>query len=692
MATKDFFVEIGTGELPPKALRLLSEAFTSSIRNSIESAGLAFGSIDAFATPRRLAVRVSSLDETQPDKAVERTGPAVSAAYDKDGNPTPAAAGFARSCGVALEDLEQVEKDGVLKLSYRSLSKGSETSSLLPDMVSRALASLPIPKKMRWGSSREEFVRPVHWIVLLFGESVLPAKILDIESGNLSRGHRFMHSGPIEILAAADYESLLERAFVIANYDVRKETIRRLVMEQGAQLGAEVIIEEDLLEEVTALVEWPVALTGRFDEHFLSVPREALVSSLKSHQKCFYLLDSAGQMLPNFITVSNIVSADPAQVIAGNERVIRPRLSDAKFFFDTDRKRTLASRQEQLKTIVFQQELGTVFEKSKRVAGLSAFIAKQLSASASWCERAALLSKCDLVTDLVSEFAELQGIAGYYYALHDQEPEEVALALNEQYMPRFSGDELPSTMTGSVLAIADKLDTIVGLFAIGQPPTGSKDPFALRRAALGILRIVVEKELDLDILLCIRSACDQYASLSLPNGLDEQVFDFLLDRFRAWYQAEGISAEVFQAVFHLKPTKPLDFNLRVRAVHRFSQLPEAQSLASANKRVSNILQKESAELDSKLAVDPGLFKEPAEQQLADALENCRIVAEPLFRNREYTEGLEALAGSKQAIDQFFENVMVMDDDLELRNNRIRLLGALRTLFLQVADISYLHRS
>ena len=692
MATRDFFVEIGTGELPPKALRQLSAAFTAGIRSALDAAALKFVSIDSFATPRRLAVRVTGLEEKQADKAVERTGPAVAAAYDKEGKPTPAAAGFARSCGVELEALEQVEKDGILKLTYRSTSKGSETKALLPDMVVSALASLPIPKKMRWGSSREEFVRPVHWIVMLFGSEVLPATILGIETGNLSRGHRFMHAQAIEISSAAQYEALLEKAFVVVDYDARKEIIRRLVTEQGEQLGATVIIEEDLLDEVTALVEWPVALTGRFDAHFLSVPREALVSSLKSHQKCFYLLDEHNQLLPNFITVSNIISQDPAQVIAGNERVIRPRLSDAKFFFDTDRKQTLASRQEKLKTIVFQQELGTVFEKSARVMQLSGYIATQLSASSPWCERAALLSKCDLVTDLVSEFAELQGIAGYHYALHDEEPEEVALALNEQYMPRFSGDQLPSTTTGCVLAIADKLDTIVGLFAIGQPPTGSKDPFALRRAALGILRIIVEKELDLDILQCIQNACEQYSTLKLPEGLDTQVFDFLLDRFRAWYQAEGVSAEVFQSVFQLKPTKPWDFNLRIRAVHRFSQLAEAQSLASANKRVSNILQKQQNSTDTDKAVDPSLFKEPAEQQLADILEKSRKIAEPMFQRREYTAGLESLASSKQAIDNFFENVLVMDEDLVLRGNRIKLLGELRTLFLQVADISYLHQS
>ncbi len=691
MLTNDFLVEIGTGELPPKALRQLSEAFCANLRNALESAGLGFSEITTFATPRRLALRVTSLDEHQADKHVERLGPAVSAAFDSTGNPTPAAAGFARSCGVDISALEHVERDGVAKLMHRSHIKGSDTRSLLPDMLEKALASLPIPKKMRWGSSRVEFVRPVHWVVMLFGKDVIPAQILGIHTGRLSRGHRFMHAAEVSISDPAEYESLLEQAFVIVNYDKRKAKVRALVEEQATQLHAKVVIEEDLLEEVTALVEWPVALTGRFDAHFLSVPREAIVSSLKAHQKCFYLLDQQDQLLANFITVSNLVSTDAAQVIAGNERVIRPRLSDAKFFFDTDCKQALFTHREQLKTIVFQQSLGTVFEKSERVVGLSRFIATELDASVAWCERAAALSKCDLVTNLVSEFAELQGLAGYYYALNDKEPEEVAIALNEQYMPRFSGDQLPGSKTGCVLALADKLDTIVGLFAIGQPPTGSKDPFALRRAALGILRIIVEKSLDLDLLRTIHQACNQFPGLALPDGLAQQVFDFLLDRFRAWYQAEGISAEVFQSVYFLKPTKPLDFDLRVQAVHRFSKLPEAQSLASANKRVSNILQKELANQEI-APTNPELLKEDAEKALSDTLRECRRVAEPLFQKRQYAQGLEVLSGSKQAIDDFFDRVLVMDEDLALRHNRINLLNELRTLFLQVADISYLHTS
>ena len=688
MTKHDFLVEIGTGELPPKALRSLSEAFLANTRAAFVSAGLAFDDIEGFATPRRLAIRARGLIEFQPDKSVERTGPAVAAAYDKDGNPTPAAAGFARSCGVALNELEQAEKDGVLKLVFRTVAKGGETRSLIPEIIAKALSALPIPKKMRWGVSRDEFVRPVHWVVMLYGEDVIPSTILGIHAGKTSRGHRFMHPAPVPILAAADYESTLRAAKVLVNYEERKSLIRTLVEAEGSRLNARVVIEDDLLEEVTSLVEWPVALTGRFDEHFLDVPSEALISSMKSHQKCFYLLDAEGSLLPNFITLSNIESTDPAQVIAGNERVIRPRLSDAKFFFDTDRKISLEARTEQLKSIVFQQELGTVHEKSARVSQLCLAIAAELHADSAMCQRAALLAKADLVTNLVSEFAELQGIAGYYYAIHDGEPREVALALNEQYMPRFSGDELPSTLTGCVLAIADKLDTIVGLFAIGQPPTGSKDPFALRRAALGILRIIVEKNLNLDLLSSIQVACQQYARLPLKEGLDLQVFDFLLERFKAWYQSEGISAEVFQSVLSLKPSKPLDFNLRIHAVHQFSQRPEAQSLASANKRVSNILQKQGGKGGS-AAIDPALFKHNAEAALVRVLEGCRHKTSPLFAERKYAEGLEILASSKSSIDAFFDAVLVMDDDLAVRQNRMNILQELRSLFLEVADISCL---
>jgi len=693
MTVKDFLVEIGCGELPPRALQTLSAAFTSGVTKGLKDAGLEFGVVEQFAAPRRLAVRVSALESFQKDIAQEKFGPAVISAYDKEGNPTPAAAGFARSCGVDISALEKIQKDGVEKLVFRSINKGRSTAELLPDIIADALAKLPIPRKMRWGSSREEFVRPVHWILILSGSDVIQTTILGIPSDNYTRGHRFHHNQPIVIEKPADYETLLyTTGKVQADYQKRKEKVRSLVLAEAALLSAEVVIDEDLLNEVTSMVEWPVALTGRFDTAFLDVPAEALISSLKNHQKCFYLLDKQGKMLPNFIAVSNIESRDPAQVISGNERVIRPRLADAAFFYETDKKQTLESRQEQLKSIVFQQELGTVFDKSVRVASLAGFIAEQLNANKAWCERAALLSKCDLLSNMVSEFAELQGIMGYHYALHDREPDEVAIALNEQYLPRFSGDSLPSSMTGSVLAIADKLDTIVGLFMIGQPPTGSKDPFALRRAALGILRILVENQLDLDIVDSVRFAAQAYANTvgSKPE-VAAQVFDFLLERFRAWYQLENVSAEVFQSVFVLRPSRPLDFNQRIKAVHRFSQLPESSSLASANKRVSNILQKQESDASDPV-VDVSLFSEDAEKELAQLIAEKSAQVKPLFSEGRYTEGLELLAETKPAVDRFFDEVLVMSDDPHVRANRLTLISQLRNLFLEVADISCLQPS
>ncbi len=690
MSAQDFLVEIGCGELPPKALHTLASAFCSGIEKGLQNAGLSFASIEQFAAPRRLAVRVRALQAAQADASQEKLGPAVTAAFDKEGKPTPAAAGFARSCGVEVDALERTDKDGVQKLVFRSTRKGESTVALLPQIVSSSLGKLPIPRKMRWGSSREEFVRPVHWVVMLFGEEIVHTRILGIHSGNQSRGHRTHHNGPLLIERPADYETVLEQTGKVqASYEKRKERVRELVQAEAHRLSARVVIDEDLLDEVTSMVEWPVALTGKFDEHFLAVPTEALISSLKNHQKCFYLLDDKGSMLPNFIAVSNIESRDPAQVIAGNERVIRPRLADAAFFYQTDKNQTLASRQDKLRSIVFQQELGTVHDKSQRVARLARYVAAQLGSDQDWAERAALLSKCDLLSNMVSEFAELQGIMGYHYARHDGEPEEVALALNEQYMPRFSGDELPSSPTGSVLAIADKLDTIVGLFAIGQPPTGSRDPFALRRAALGVLRILVEKKLELDLVKTIAVACESYQDLGKGKPeLAGQVFDFLLERFRAWYQAEGVSAEVFQSVLALKPASPLDFDMRVKAVNAFSRLPESASLASANKRVANILQKQDLQAEN-LQLDPALLSEDAERELAALIQSKSQQLEPLFAQRNYAEGLTQLAETRSSVDRFFDDVLVMAEDEQIRLNRLALISQLRQLFLRVADISCL---
>lgn len=690
---KDFLVEIGCAELPPKALRGLLEAFVAGLQAGLDNAGLSYANIVPFTSPRRLAARVEGLAVKQADSTVERLGPAVKAAYDKEGNPTPAAAGFARSCGVDISELATVEKDGVEKLVYRADKAGELTETLLPGIVSAALAKLPIPRKMRWGSTRDEFVRPVYWLVMLFGDDVIDTELFGIRSGRVTHGHRFHCPEPITLAYPAEYEQkLLSPGHVIADYALRRTKVRELVEAQGQVLKAEVRIDDDLLEEVTSMVEWPVALTGRFDEHFLSVPPEALISSMKNHQKTFYVVDAAGKMLPNFVAVANLESKDPAQVVAGNERVIRPRLADAAFFFETDRKQTLASRLEQLGTIVFQQQLGTVEQKSRRVSALAADMAAGLGANAEHCARAALLGKCDLVSNMVAEFPELQGIMGYYYALHDNEPEDVALAINEQYQPRFAGDAVPSSTTGAVLAVAEKLDTICGLFAIGQPPTGSKDPFALRRAALGVLRILVEKSMDLDLQHSIEQALSAYRQqgLDVPADTGTQVFEFMLERFRAWYQGEGVSAEVFQSVMELKPARPLDFSFRVAAVQQFSQLPESAALAAANKRVSNILQKqEGAAAES---VNATLLSDPAEKALADAISTMAATVAPLFKQREYSKGLEALAGMRSVVDSFFDDVLVMAEDEAVRNNRLALLRELRVLFLHVADISYLHKA
>ena len=692
MSTRDLLIEIGTEELPPKALSNLSRAFEELVCVALKKSDLAFDSAQRFATPRRLAVLITALQTAQEDKLIEKVGPAVAAAFDDDNNPKPAALGFAKSCGVEVADLARIEKDGVEKLAYSSQHKGQQTSDLLPEIVSQALAQLPVPKRMRWGSSREEFVRPVHWLVLLFGEQIIGLEIYGVTSGRITFGHRFHNNNEIAIDAATGYDECLEETGgVIPDFAKRKELVRNLVIEEGKKSKATTVIDESLLDEVTALVEYPVALTGNFDDDFLQVPPEALILAMKSHQKCFYLVDDDQNLLPKFVTVSNIVSKDPAQVIEGNERVIRPRLADARFFFETDKQSPLASRMEPLKKIVFQDKLGTVFEKSERVASLSKAIAEDLGLDVALCERAALLSKCDLLTSMVGEFADLQGLMGSYYAQHDGEPDAVSQALNEQYLPRFAGDRLPESMPGAVLAIADKLDTMVGLFGIGQPPTGSKDPFALRRSAIGILRILVEKQLDLDIIKTIESAITCHTHNGLLPETGEQVFDFLLERFRSWYLESGISSDIFQSVFVLKPARPLDFHHRIQAVDRFNKLPEAVALAAANKRVSNLLSKQDEVSDTSQS-QTGLLQEVAEKSLYDAIQSKILEVAPLFDKGDSSAGLQSLSTLKVPVDEFFDTVLVMHDDEGIRKNRLALLQQLRSLFLQTADISYLHSS
>ena len=689
MSYKDFLVEIGTEELPPKALRTLSDAFSKGILDGLTEAGISFGATKSFAAPRRLALQISDLALQQADKEIEKKGPSKKAAFDDQGQPTPALLGFTGSLGIEPDALEEMETPKGAWLIYRSVEAGKATNELIGDIVAQSLAKLPIPKRMRWGAQKEEFVRPVQWVLMLLGADVVPGETLGIAHGNTTRGHRFMSSGELEVKTPDSYENiLLDQGKVIADYDSRKALIKKGVEEIAKTVNGLAIIDEDLLDEVNSLNEWPTPLLGNFDHAFLSVPAEALISSMAEHQKYFHVLGNDQKIMPHFITISNIESKDPAQVISGNERVIRPRLSDAAFFFETDKKTTLESKREALKNTVFQTKLGTVFDKTERVSKLAQRIAKAIGSDEDKALRAGQLAKSDLVSEMVLEFTDLQGIMAYHYALHDGEAEDVALALNEQYMPKQAGGELPSTQTGCALAIAEKLDSLVGLFGINQPPTGTKDPFALRRAALGVLRIIVEKQLDLDLRDLISWAIAEHSALE-NKDLEAQLLDYLLDRFRAWFDDEGISAEVFLAVHARKPTKPVDFDKRIRAVSAFNALPQAEALAAANKRVSNILAKNDASLNSSL--NKALLSEDAEQVLAKQLEELQSKVEPMFANGDYQQALSSLAELQGAVDAFFDNVMVMADDEAVRNNRIALLVQLRNLFLQAADISLLSR-
>lgn len=690
---KDFLVELGCEELPPKALKSLAVAFSSSIENSLVTNDLSFGSISWFATPRRLSVLVKALIEQAPDKDIEIAGPPPKAAKDKDGNWTKAAEGFAKKNNITPDQLVELQTAKGPRLGIKKSVSGIKAAECLATVVEDALSALPIPKRMRWGASRTEFIRPVHWLVLLFGNDVIPANILGVDSGNKTRGHRFHCDTELEITAPTKYEALLaEQAHVIADFDKRQEMIREQVEAQGKSLGGRAIIEDDLLNEVTALVEWPVALTGSFDREFLSIPREALISSMAEHQKYFHVVNDKDEMLANFITVSNIESTDPAQVIDGNERVIRPRLSDAAFFFETDKKTALAARVEKLKSVVFQSKLGTLFDKSERIQKLAGYIATQLQTSVEHAERAGLLAKADLVSDMVLEFDKMQGIAGGYYALNDGEAKEVAVAIQEHYLPKYAGDLLPSSLAACAVSLADRIDTLVGIFGIGQAPTGSKDPFALRRASLASLRILVEKKLNLDLLPLLTEAKNNYSAVSeISDSADGKivanVLDYMIERFRAWYEEQNIPVQVFQAVSARKVTLPLDFDQRIKAVHAFNQLAESAALAAANKRVANILAKQKGPVSS--VIDKNLFVEAEEIKLAEQIAQKQGEVKPLFAVHKYTEGLSALASLRESVDSFFDSVMVMAEDEVLKNNRLALLTQLRALFLEVADISFL---
>ena len=687
MTTQNFLVEIGTEELPPKALKTLATSFADNVEAELNQAGLSFSKIEWFAAPRRLAVKVLNLATQQPSKEIEKRGPAVSAAFDAEGKPTKAAEGWARGCGITVEQAERIATDKGEWLVHRAKIEGQPTKNLLNDIVANALAKLPIPKPMRWADKTVQFIRPVHTVTMLLGDELIEGEILGVASARTIRGHRFLGEKEFEIQHADQYPQLLrEKGSVVADFNERKAEILAKSQAKATALGGVADIEESLLEEVTSLVEYPNVLAAKFEERFLAVPAEALVYTMKGDQKYFPIYDKDGKLLPHFIFVSNINPEDPTAIIEGNEKVVRPRLTDAEFFFKTDLKQKLVDRLPRLETVLFQQQLGTLRDKTDRIEQLAGEIAKQIGADEAKAKRAGLLSKCDLMTNMVFEFTDTQGVMGMHYARHDGEDEEVAVALNEQYMPRFAGDELPKSLVASAVALADKFDTLTGIFGIGQAPKGSADPFALRRAALGALRIIVEKNLPLDLEDLVKKSTALFGDKLTNQNVVADVVDFMLGRFRAWYQDEGIAVDVIQAVLARRPTRPADFDARVRAVSHFRTLDSAEALAAANKRVANILAKAEGDIG---AIDVALCVEPAEQVLAQSVLSLAKEVQPLIAQGEYTAVLDKLAGLRQPVDNFFDNVMVNAEDAKLRQNRLAILNTLQGLFLQVADISLL---
>ena len=687
MTTQNFLVEIGTEELPPKALKALATSFADNVEAELNQAGLTFDKIEWFAAPRRLAVKVLNLATQQPSKEIEKRGPAVSAAFDAEGKPTKAAEGWARGCGITVEQAERIATDKGEWLVHRAKIEGQPTKNLLNSIVANALAKLPIPKPMRWADKTVQFIRPVHTVTMLLGNELIEGEILGVASARTIRGHRFLGEKEFEIQHADQYPQLLrEKGSVVADFNERKAEILAKSQAKATALGGVADIEESLLEEVTSLVEYPNVLAAKFEERFLAVPAEALVYTMKGDQKYFPIYDKDGKLLPHFIFVSNINPEDPTAIIEGNEKVVRPRLTDAEFFFKTDLKQKLVDRLPRLETVLFQQQLGTLKDKTDRIEQLAGEIAKQIGADEAKAKRAGLLSKCDLMTNMVFEFTDTQGVMGMHYARHDGEDEEVAVALNEQYMPRFAGDELPKSLVASAVALADKFDTLTGIFGIGQAPKGSADPFALRRAALGALRIIVEKNLPLDLEDLVKKSAALFGDKLTNQNVVADVVDFMLGRFRAWYQDEGIAVDVIQAVLARRPTRPADFDARVRAVSHFRTLDSAEALAAANKRVSNILAKADAAIGE---INLTACVESAEKALAEAVLALRTEVQPLIAKGDYTAVLDKLANLRAPVDSFFDNVMVNAEDPALRQNRLAILNTLQGLFLQVADISVL---
>ena len=688
MRQENLLIEIGTEELPPKSLKKLAQAFAANVEQQLQDAELAFEQITWFASPRRLALQVTNLAGKQQDKVLEKRGPAVSAAFDAEGTPTPAALGWARSNGIDVSEAERLTTDKGEWLLYHAAVEGQSVDTLLPEMVNHALKKLPIPKPMRWGDKATQFIRPVHTVTMLYGGSLIAGEVLGLPSDRVIQGHRFHGESTFTLDHADNYLASLKAHYVLADFQSRRAAILEGLEAAAKQDNAHVDLDDDLLDEVTALVEWPVVLRASFEAEFLEVPKEALIYTMKDDQKYFPLLAQDGKLLPHFLFVSNIESQDPAQVIRGNEKVIRPRLADARFFYETDKKASLESRLASLDSVLFQKQLGTLREKSERIAKLAEHIAKQLSANEAFAFRAGQLCKTDLMTNMVMEFPDVQGVMGMYYALNDGEDIEVAKALDEQYKPRFAGDSLPEAPVSCALALADKLDTLVGIFGIGQVPKGDKDPFALRRAAIGVLRIIVENDLTLDLDELVSSAIALFDEKLTAENTQTQVVDFVLARFRTWYQEQGVEIDVIQAVMAKRPTKPADFAARINGVTAFKKLDAAEALAAANKRVANILAKNAVSTATGFSRD--LLSDAAELALADAIAQAEKDVNPLLAQGDYTAALENLAQLRDRIDAFFDNVMVMAEDEAVRNNRLSLLLSLRTLFLHTADISILN--
>ncbi|APD88317.1 glycine--tRNA ligase subunit beta [Alteromonas mediterranea] len=692
MRTENCLVELGTEELPPKALKSLGEAFATQFEAALMQADLSFDSVSWFAAPRRLAVYVSGLAEGQADKVVEKRGPAVSAAFDADGNPTKAAQGWARGNGIDVADAERLVTDKGEWLLHKAHVPGQSVAELLEGLINQAVSKLPIPKPMRWGNYNTQFIRPVHTLCVLYGSEVVNVSVLGLTSGRVVQGHRFHGEGRFELDHADNYASALEQQYVLADFEARKDKVRQQLEDAAKNLSLKPDYDEELLEEIASLVEWPVVLQAGFDKGFLEVPKEALIYTMKDDQKYVPLLDSDGALSNTFLFVTNIESHDASQVISGNEKVIRPRLADAEFFFNSDKKTTLESRLESLETVLFQKQLGTLKEKSERISALSAFIASQIDANETQAARAGLLAKTDLMSNMVMEFPDVQGVMGKYYALNDGEDAPVAEALYEQYMPRFAGDALPSSGVSASVALADKLDTLVGIFGIGQLPKGDKDPFALRRAAIGVLRIVTELSLPLDLETLVSKAIEVYGNKLTNAETQTQVVDFVLGRFNALLQDQAIAIDVIQAVAARRPTKPSDYLARVHAVDKFKALEEAEALAAANKRVANILAKQNVEVTATVNIDESLLAEDAEKALYVELKAAQKEVEIAVPSQDYTRILTTLATLRNVIDNFFDNVMVMADDEAVKHNRLALLSLLRQLFLTTADISILAKS